>query len=85
MNGFNPDQLALSRHTFKQICDHQEVENLEHITIGFAGRISPEKGLHILIDAFKQLDTTRFTLLIAAIKVFSKFGAVKERSYYEIL
>jgi len=23
--------------------------------------------------------------LIAAIKVFSKFGAVKERSYYEIL
>jgi glycosyltransferase involved in cell wall biosynthesis len=69
MNGFNPDQLALSRHTFKQISDHQEVETRGHVTIGFAGRISPEKGLHILIDAFKQLDTIRFTLLIAAIKV----------------
>ncbi|WP_158992216.1 glycosyltransferase [Mucilaginibacter sp. L196] len=77
MNDFNPDQLALSRHTFKQINDHQELKNTNPITIGFAGRISPEKGLHVLIDAFKQLDPTRFTLLIAAIKVPAedKYGA----------
>jgi glycosyltransferase involved in cell wall biosynthesis len=69
INGFNPSQLKLSRHTFKQISNQQEAKASDHITIGFAGRISPEKGLHILIEAFKQLDTIRFTLLIAAIKV----------------
>ncbi len=69
INGFNPGQLTLSRHTFKQINDHQGARTNDYITIGFAGRISPEKGLHILIDAFKQLDVTSSTLLIAAIKV----------------
>jgi glycosyltransferase involved in cell wall biosynthesis len=69
INGFNPDQLTLSRHIFKQISEKQAAKNIGHTTIGFAGRISPEKGLHILIEAFKQLDKTRFTLLIAAIKV----------------
>ncbi|WP_179415177.1 glycosyltransferase [Mucilaginibacter sp. E4BP6] len=69
INAFNPGQLNLSRHTFKQISNQQEAKASDHITIGFAGRISPEKGLHILMEAFKQLDTTRFTLLIAAIKV----------------
>jgi glycosyltransferase involved in cell wall biosynthesis len=69
INGFNRGQLNLSRHTFKQIIEQPESKASDHITIGFAGRISPEKGLHILIEAFKQLNTTRFTLLIAAIKV----------------
>jgi len=69
INGFNPGQLTLSRHTFKQISEKQEAKSTGHTTIGFAGRISPEKGLHILIEAFKQLNATRFTLLIAAIKV----------------
>ena len=69
INGFNPDQLTLSRHTFKQINEKQEAKNTGHTTIGFAGRVSPEKGLHILIEAFKHLDSNRFTLLIAAIKV----------------
>jgi glycosyltransferase involved in cell wall biosynthesis len=69
INGFNPGELTLSRHTFKQINDQQGAKDIGHTTIGFAGRISPEKGLHILIAAFKHLDQSRFTLLIAAIKV----------------
>jgi len=69
INDFNPNQLTLSRHIFKQINQKQEAKNIGHTTIGFAGRISPEKGLHILIEAFKHLDLNRFTLLIAAIKV----------------
>jgi glycosyltransferase involved in cell wall biosynthesis len=79
INGFNPGQLTLSRHTFKQISDQQETRASDHITIGFAGRVSPEKGLHVLIEAFKQLSTTRFTLLIAAIK------APAENKYLETL
>jgi glycosyltransferase involved in cell wall biosynthesis len=68
INGFAPDKLLLSRHTFNQISNQQETKNNHHITVGFAGRVSTEKGLHILIKAFKKLDKNRFTLLIAAIK-----------------
>lgn len=69
INGFALRQLTLSRHTFNEISNQQATQNIGHITVGFAGRVSPEKGLHILIEAFKHVDPNRFTLLIAAIKI----------------
>jgi glycosyltransferase involved in cell wall biosynthesis len=69
INGFAPTQLILSRHTFKGIpLNFKQEPQPDTITIGFAGRISPEKGLHILIEAFKKLDSKLYTLQIAGIK-----------------
>lgn len=69
VNGFNTNTLMLSRYTFKEITNTAQAStNGQVINIGFAGRISPEKGLHILIEAFKRLSAQRFTLKIAAIR-----------------
>lgn len=69
INGFAPEQLVLSRHTFKQLGNYSKANTNHPVVVGYAGRVSPEKGLHILIEAFKRLDTNKFILLIAAIKV----------------
>jgi len=46
--------------------------------IGYAGRVSPEKGLHVLIEAFKKLDSSTFQLSIAAIKSTGQEEYLKE-------
>jgi glycosyltransferase involved in cell wall biosynthesis len=68
VNDFTPEQLTLSRHTFNQIGNYSKQQNVDQIVIGYAGRVSPEKGLHILIEAFERLNNNKFQLSIAAIR-----------------
>lgn len=69
INGFTPAQLILSRHTFKGVpSNFKQDPQSGIITIGFAGRVTPVKGLHILIEAFKKLDSKLYELQIAGIK-----------------
>src|SRR5699024_2212010 len=55
----------------------------KNFVIGFAGRISPEKGLEILLDAINSLDDAEkkeYTLLIAGASWFKN----SKKSEYEI-
>ncbi|RZK49210.1 MAG: glycosyltransferase [Pedobacter sp.] len=68
-NGFNPNKLV--RTYQMHIPESQEIKiknkNLNKYKIGFVGRISFEKGLHMLIDSFLCLKNKEAELHIAGI------------------
>jgi glycosyltransferase involved in cell wall biosynthesis len=47
--------LGIKVGDFAEAKDAEEAEDAEAFTIGFLGRIAPEKGLHLLADAFVRL------------------------------
>ncbi|WP_316851310.1 glycosyltransferase [Pedobacter agri] len=83
LNGFNPEKISitsqlLDKEIFPQTSVRKEIKN-----IGFVGRISHEKGLHILIEAFKLANRKDLQLHIAGIlndkKYFKKLKSKTER------
>ncbi|MBS1504065.1 MAG: glycosyltransferase, partial [Bacteroidetes bacterium] len=66
-NGFTDENLIVSRHIFKKAAPLRSGNEKTPVTVGFAGRISPEKGLHVLLSAFRRLDASVFKLSIAGI------------------
>lgn len=82
-NGFNPEKTHIIPHAWPvQDCEEitfHPTEKKTVLTIGFAGRISPEKGLHVLIDAFLLVPKKGFELNIAGIV------SVENMRYYEKL
>lgn len=82
-NGFDPKKISIT----SQLLDKEIVPQISVITkiknIGFVGRISHEKGLHILIEAFRSSGRKDLHLQIAGIlndeKYFKKLKSQTER------
>ena len=68
-NGFSAAKLHTCRQAIAEANFHAKKKKNKIFTIGFTGRISKGKGLHILLDALKNIDQQSFCLKITAIPV----------------
>jgi len=60
-------KVNINPHGFRQShiqFHHQMYEKGDHIRFGFIGNLSPHKGTHVLINAFKSLNSKAASLLI---------------------
>jgi len=61
--GFMPDYLGIPREKIRVVplginlqgYEQRKSERSDHFTIGFFARIAPEKGLHVLADAYRTM------------------------------
>jgi glycosyltransferase involved in cell wall biosynthesis len=68
-NGFNEDKINLTTQILdKEISPEKIKPNTHFSKIGFVGRLSPEKGLHILLKAFIDSGRSDLQLDIATIR-----------------
>lgn len=68
-NGFNEKKLEMTTQFLGTELIPQQKTSKKIINIGFVGRITEEKGLHILINAFNALAKTELKLHIAGISL----------------
>lgn len=76
-NNFNEVKIALCRQAIKTCKISSVKKNQTKLIIGFLGRISAVKGLHILLAALENIPNESFELKIAAIPV------LEESDYYQ--
>lgn len=78
LNGFNPESISVCRQSINR--ENKLKENKLHlngkIKIGFIGRIVKVKGLHILLEALRNIDHAQFEINVVGIK------SVNEMEYY---
>ncbi|MCY1525022.1 Glycogen synthase [compost metagenome] len=68
-NGFTKEKIKLTTQLMgKKVAPYLISDKKEIRTIGFIGRLTYEKGLHILIHAFKNLQNKKLQLKIAGIR-----------------
>ncbi|WP_316736064.1 glycosyltransferase [Pedobacter aquatilis] len=77
LNGFDETKIEVTNQLLNKVLIAHETTKRVIKNIGFVGRISHEKGLHILIDAFKQANRKDLTLHIA--------GIINDEQYFEKL
>lgn len=66
-NGFNERKISVTSQLLDKKLAPQKPSKKKIKNIGFVGRISNEKGLHILIEAFKKANRKDLNLYIAGI------------------
>lgn len=72
-NNFDAEKLSLCRQAIEVFPTIEtEDQHNKRLKISFAGRISPEKGLHLLLSALTKVDENGFELHVAAIPVKAK-------------
>lgn len=76
-NGFDPKKILITSQLLNKAINPQNPVKREIKNVGFVGRISHEKGLHILIEAFKLANRTDLQLHIA--------GIINDEKYYSRL
>ena len=66
-NGFSPTRLHVCRQAIDQVPIKQPKAINEIFTIGFIGRITQVKGLHVLLSALECINETEFHLKIVGL------------------
>jgi glycosyltransferase involved in cell wall biosynthesis len=77
--GFDPDLFFPMTTQERQVV--RAYLGLEQPVIAFFGRLVPEKGLHVLIDALSQLDDLPWKLLVDDFTTYSSGYAEKLKSF----
>lgn len=78
LNGFRFESISVCRQSINPENKLQEkkIHLNEKIRIGFIGRIVKVKGLHILLEALRNIDPTQFEINVVGVK------SVNEMEYY---
>lgn len=76
-NGFDPEKIIITNQIINRKLIPNVNENKNINSIGFVGRITREKGLHILIHAFNRITKPNIQLHIA--------GIINDLDYYNSL
>jgi glycosyltransferase involved in cell wall biosynthesis len=66
INGVAPEKVSVSRHGVAQqdefCCNTPANDRSETTRFAFVGRFDPTKGLHVIIDAFRELSSSAISL-----------------------
>jgi glycosyltransferase involved in cell wall biosynthesis len=68
-NGFNPHKLNLCRQAVEVCKIPSVIKKTKKLVLGFIGRITSVKGLHVLLSSLKYVAVENLELRIAAIPV----------------